>query len=153
PGDSRYSYTLARRVQDVETLLERLDVKSDITLVVHDWGGMIGMAYAVRHPERIARLVILNTAAFPKPPPQGFPWQLWLCRNTPFGPLLVRGLNGFCRDAARHCVTRRPLSEVVRAAYLLPYDSWANRIAVMRFVQDIPLRPGDPSYALVSEVE
>jgi haloalkane dehalogenase len=41
----------------------------------------------------------------------------------------------------------------VRAGYLAPYDSWANRIAVLRFVQDIPLRPGDPSYALISEVQ
>ncbi len=36
-----------------------------VTLVVHDWGGMIGMTWAVRHPERVARLVILNTARVP----------------------------------------------------------------------------------------
>jgi haloalkane dehalogenase len=153
PDDSRYSYTLERRVRDVETLLDHLDVKSDITLVVHDWGGMIGMAYAVRHPERIARLVILNTGAFHLPPTKRFPWQLSFCRNALFGPLLVRGLNAFCRGAARNCCTRRPMSAEARAGYLLPYDSWANRIAVLRFVQDIPLAAGNPSYALVSEVQ
>jgi haloalkane dehalogenase len=153
PDDSRYSYTLARRVDDVETLLEHLEIKNDITLVVHDWGGMIGMAYAVRHPERIARLVILNTAAFHLPARKSFPWQLWLCRNPLLGPLLVRGLNAFCRGAARTCCTRRVMPEDVRAGYLLPYDSWAHRIAVLRFVQDIPLRPDDPSYPLVSEVQ
>src|SRR5262252_891927 len=42
PDDSRYAYTLTQRVQDLETLLEHLEVKSDITLVLHDWGGMIG---------------------------------------------------------------------------------------------------------------
>ena len=47
-----------------------------MTLVVHDWGGMIGMAYAARHPERIARLVVLNTAAFHLPA-KPFPWPLW----------------------------------------------------------------------------
>ncbi len=41
----------------------------------------------------------------------------------------------------------------VRKAYLAPYNSWANRIAVLRFVQDIPLKPGDPAYQIVSEVE
>jgi haloalkane dehalogenase len=41
----------------------------------------------------------------------------------------------------------------VRDAYLAPYDSWANRVAVHRFVQDIPLRPGDRSYNLVSSVQ
>jgi haloalkane dehalogenase len=43
----------------------------------------------------------------------------------------------------------RPL----RDAYVAPYDSWANRIAIHRFVQDIPLRPGDRCYDLVSWVE
>jgi len=67
PGDDRYAYTLAQRVDDLEALLEHLGVDRDVTLVVHDWGGMIGMAWAARHPERVARLVILNTAAFPLP--------------------------------------------------------------------------------------
>ena len=56
-----------------------------MTLVLHDWGGMIGMAYAARHPERIARLVVLNTAAFHLPAAKSFPWPLWLCRDTPLG--------------------------------------------------------------------
>jgi len=38
----------------------------------------------------------------------------------------------------------------LRRAYRLPYDSWQNRIATLRFVQDIPLNPGDPGYQLVS---
>ena len=81
------------------------------------------------------------------------PWSLWLIRNTPLGPLLVRGLNMFSRAAARWCCTRRPLPAEVREQYLVPYDSWRNRIAVLRFVQDIPLRPGDPSYDLVTQVQ
>jgi haloalkane dehalogenase len=40
----------------------------------------------------------------------------------------------------------------VRAAYLAPYGSWRERIAILRFVEDIPLAPGDTSYDLVSEV-
>ena len=153
PGDDRYDYTLARRVEDLEALLEHLGIEKQITLIVHDWGGMIGMAYACRHAERIARLVILNTAGFHLPVGKAFPWQLRLVRNTPLGALLVRGLNLFCRGAARYCCTRRPLPAKLRQAYLAPYDSWAHRIAVYRFVQDIPLKPSDRAYALVSEVE
>ena len=67
PDDSRYHYTLASRVDDLEFLLDHLGLDRDLTLVLHDWGGMIGMAYAARHPERIARLVVSNTAAFHKP--------------------------------------------------------------------------------------
>ncbi len=50
PDDDRYDYTLDRRVADLEALLDHLGLTSDLTLVLHDWGGMIGMAYASRHP-------------------------------------------------------------------------------------------------------
>jgi pimeloyl-ACP methyl ester carboxylesterase len=152
PGDDRYDYTLSSRVADLEALLDHLNLREGLTLILHDWGGMIGMAYASRHPERVRRLVILNTAAFRLPPGKRLPWSLWLFRNTPLGPLLVRGLNAFCRGAARACVMR-PLPAEVRRAYLAPYDSWKNRIAVLRFVQDIPLRPGDRAYEEVRTVE
>src|SRR5436309_2868115 len=46
PDDSHYDYTLGRRVQDLETLLDGLNIREKITLIVHDWGGMIGMVYA-----------------------------------------------------------------------------------------------------------
>src|SRR5882757_3678980 len=90
PDDSRYAYTLESRVDDLEALLDHLEVDRGITLVVHDWGGMIGMAYAARYPERIARLVVLNTGAFPLPASKPFPWPLWICRNTALGSWLVR---------------------------------------------------------------
>jgi haloalkane dehalogenase len=151
PNDSRYEYSLRRRVDDLETLLERLGVTERVTLVLHDWGGMIGMAWASRHPDRVRRLVILNTAAFRLPPTKRLPLSLRLCRS-PLGPLLVRGLNLFCRGGLRYCAMR-PLPPEVRSAYLAPYDSWANRIAVLRFVQDIPLRPGQRGYEIVSEVQ
>ena len=73
PGDERYDYTLAQRVADLERLLEHVGGSEKVTLVLHDWGGMIGMAWAARHPERIARLVILNTAAFHLPAEKKFP--------------------------------------------------------------------------------
>jgi haloalkane dehalogenase len=151
PGDDRYSYRLAQRIDDLEALLDHLGIGNDITLVVHDWGGAIGMGYAVRHPERIARLVVFNTAAFLPMPGKRLPWSLWLCR-TPLGPLLVRGLNAFCRGAARYCCTRQAMPPEVRAGYLAPYDRWAHRIAVLRFVEDIPLKPGHASYSLVEEI-
>lgn len=152
PKDKDYAYTLASRIDDADALLEHLGVRENITLVLHDWGGMIGMGYAARHPGRIARLVILNTAAFHLPTTTRIPWRLRLGRGV-LGPLLIRGFNAFCRGAAKRCVTRRPLSADARLAYLEPYDSWKNRIAVLRFVQDIPLRPGGRAYDTVSAIE
>jgi haloalkane dehalogenase len=151
PDEKNYNYTLERRVEDLETLLSHLGLDKNITLVVHDWGGMIGMAYAVRHPEKIKRLVILNTSAFHLPKTKKFPWQLWLTR-TPLGAFLVRGFNAFSLGAVIFG-SKKPMPGKIRKAYLAPYNSWANRIAVLRFVQDIPLKPGDPAYQLVSEVE
>ena len=68
--------------------------------------------------------------------------------------MLVRGLNGFARAALRMAVAHpERLSAAVRAGYLAPYDSWANRIAIERFVADIPMRPTHPSYATLLEIE
>jgi haloalkane dehalogenase len=148
PGDDRYAYTLQSRIDDLDALLEHLGLRENITLVLHDWGGMIGIAWAARHPERVRRLVVLNTAAFLPPAGKKLPWQLWLVRNTPLGPLLVRGLGAFSWGLVRFCSVK-PLPGAVRAGYLAPHRSWRERIAVLRFVQDIPLKPGDRAYELV----
>jgi haloalkane dehalogenase len=153
PGDERYDYTLARRVDDLERLLEQLGIRDNITLVLHDWGGMIGMAYAVRHPQAIRRLVVMNTAAFHLPQGKRFPLALRICRDTKVGALLVRGVNAFSLAASFVGCKRAPLSRELRRLYRLPYGSWRDRIATLRFVQDIPLKPGDRGYDLVSSVE
>src|SRR5206468_3885732 len=145
-------YTLARRVDDVETFIDGLGLGDDLTLVLHDWGGMIGMAYAARRPERVKRLVILNTAAFLLPSGKLLPWQLKLGRDSRLGALLIRGANAFARGASRLC-TVKPMPREVARAYTAPYDSWANRIATLRFVQDIPLSPQDESFAVVDNVQ
>lgn len=151
PGDETYSYRLAERVDDIEALVEQLGLQN-ITLAVHDWGGMIGMGWAHRHPELVARLIVLNTAAFPMPSSKRLPASLWLARDTRAGALLVRGFNAFARGATRLAVTRVRLPKEVRDGLCAPYDSWDHRRAVLRFVQDIPLEEGDPSFALVREV-
>ena len=152
PGDDRYDYPLSRRIDDLERLIDSLDLRGKITLVLHDWGGMIGMGYASRHPERIGRIVILNTAAFHLPKEKTFPLGLKICRDTLLGTLLVRGFNAFSVGASIVGCKKHPMSTELMQAYRAPYDSWQNRIATLRFVQDIPLSPGDRNYALVSEI-
>src|SRR6516165_91136 len=78
PTAEQYDFSLKSRIDDLEQLLEHLNLRDNVTLVLHDWGGMIGMGYAVRHPERIRRLIVLNTAAFHKPAAKRLPWGLWL---------------------------------------------------------------------------
>ena len=152
PGDDGYPYRLERRAADLEALLDSLQVRGNITLVAHDWGGMIAMHYAVSHPDRVRRIILLNTAAFHLPANKSIPMSLRLARS-PIGALLVRGMNLFSLGLLAGGIKRRRLSPEERAGYLRPYDSWKNRIAVHRFVQDIPLKPGDPSYATVTKVQ
>ena len=143
-----WTYRLGDHIGNLQSLVEHLDLK-DITLVVHDWGGAIGMGVAGRLPERFSRLVVTNTAAFRS---LEIPPSIASCRIPGFGPVAVRGFNGFAW-AASWRTTVRPLEPSVKAGLLAPYDSWANRIATLRFVEDIPLKPGHPSYQTLTEVE
>jgi len=113
---------------------------------------MIGFGWAVERPGQIGNMVIGNTAAFPLPAEKKLPAALWLVRNTKLGALLVQGLNAFSGIAAR-VAFKKPVSAEVRNAYTGPYDSWDNRIATLRFVQDIPLKPEDPGYSIVQMTE
>ncbi len=151
PSVDDYPYTLERRICDFSEVMARLDPGDEITLVVHDWGGMIGLAWAVEHAERVKRIVLLNTAAFPMPSTKKMPWTLGLVRNTRVGAWLVLRFNAFSWGATRMAVTRRPMPPEIRKAYCAPYNNVANRIATLRFVQDIPLRPSDASWNIVEQ--
>jgi haloalkane dehalogenase len=145
-----YPYRLARHIENLKSLIERLDLR-DITLVAHDWGGAIGLGAALRCRERFARLILLNTAAFRS---KRIPWRIRICRTPFFGPLAVRGANSFARSALTMAVCKpERMTAAVRAGYLAPYNNWAHRIAIQCFVDDIPLGPRHPSYSTLMEIE
>jgi haloalkane dehalogenase len=149
PDPNRYDYRLKSRISDLTEFLDRVEPVRPLTLVVHDWGGMIGMAWAVAHPERIERIVVFNTAAFPPPAGKPIPLRLSVIRNIPpLARILVLGLNAFARGAVV-MAPRKKLPPDVRAGLLAPYDSWGNRIATLRFVQDIPLTEADPGFDIL----
>lgn len=148
PAD--YPYRLAQHVLNLEKLALELDLQR-ITLALHDWGGPIGLGFAARSPERIARLILLNTSAFTG---MRAPWRIRLCRAPALGALAVRGLNAFAVAATVMALERRErMTPAVRRGYLAPYDSFANRIATLRFVQDIPLSPSHPSWSELARIE
>ncbi|MFI5131962.1 MAG: alpha/beta fold hydrolase [Chitinophagales bacterium] len=152
PDDSQYSYTLEQRVRDLETFLQKKAITQNIHLVVHDWGGIIGMAYTHRHPESIKKIVLLNTAAFHLPKSKSFPIALRFFR-TWLGGFMIRASNAFSGLATIEGVKRISLSKDVKKGLTAPYNSWKNRIATLRFVQDIPLKPQDPGYEIVTDVQ
>jgi haloalkane dehalogenase len=152
PAHEAYGFELKNRVDDLEILLEHLRVSENVTLVLHDWGGMIGMAYALRHPERIRRLILLNTYAFLPPAGYRIPFAGQFIRRTgPLAALAVRGFNLFSIGAL-YLASHKGLTRDVKKGLTAPYNCWHNRLAVLRFVKDIPLSSADSSYQLAGNV-
>jgi len=107
------------------------------------------MGVAKKLFDKLGKLVILNTAAFYM---DRIPKRIAICRIPIIGDLIVRGFNGFAGPATRMAVTK-PLSDIEKAGYLFPYNSWRNRVANLRFVQDIPTKPTQETYQVLSEIE
>ncbi len=144
-----YEYTLRQHTANLEILIQRLELR-DITLIMHDWGGPIGMGYAVRNPSMIKRMVVFNTAAFWMP---HISLSLRLLRSPLIGPLLIKRLNVFPWAGIFLACRKRRLTPAERAGYLLPYDSPAHRIGIWNFLRDIPLGKSHPSYAALRSTE
>jgi haloalkane dehalogenase len=133
--DGRYSY--AMHVAAIERLVLALDLR-ELTLVVHDWGGPIGLGVAVRHQERIARLVIMNTGLFAGDEPLSEGLQAWraYALRTPDLPagLVVR----------RAAADRARITDSIVRAYDAPFPDLASKAGARAFPAMIPTRPDDP---------
>jgi cis-3-alkyl-4-acyloxetan-2-one decarboxylase len=143
-----WAYTLPNHVANLRALVASLGLRR-VHLVVHDWGGPIGLGTVLPEPDRLGRVAILNTAAFAD---TVVPWRIRLCRAPLVGELIVRGGNGFAWPATWMAVSR-PLPADVKRGFLFPYDSWANRIATHRFVVDIPSGHGTATDRALAEIE
>jgi cis-3-alkyl-4-acyloxetan-2-one decarboxylase len=153
PDETGYDFRLSSRVEDLDIFLDQLKIKKDLTLILHDWGGMIGMAYAVKYPERIKRIVILNTAAFFLPEKKRLPIRLQIARNLTFiAKPAILNFNLFA-IAALYMAGKKGLDKETKQGLIAPYDSPQNRLAILKFVQDIPLTSSDFSYSVVSNTE
>lgn len=145
-----YSYTIDQHIKNVSRLVNELRLE-DITLMVHDWGGVIGMGYAINHPENVKQFVLFNTAAFYL---RRIPFLILLCRPKLLGGWIVRGLNAFTWVASyRAMADKKRMQNGVRQGYLAPYNSWDNRIAIHRFVQDIPWEDDHPSLPTIMRID
>jgi haloalkane dehalogenase len=154
PSTAAYPHTLARRVADFGEFVDGLGLTEPVSLVVHDWGGAIALAWAVDHVDRVDKLLLLNTGAFPIPPGKALPWSLAAARVPVLGGLAVRGLNAFSLGALVMGTGSRPvLGREARVGLTAPYDSPAHRTAVHEFVRDIPMSSGDPAYAVLARTE
>ncbi len=148
PGFPEFPYDLKSHGENLIDLLDQLKIDR-VKLVVHDWGGAIGLSAFRKHSERIEKIVIMNTAAFIS---KDVPKRILLCRLPLIGSFIVRGLNGFAGPATFMAV-KNSLPKDVKNGFLFPYNNWSKRIAVWRFVKDIPYEKNHPTRILLKETE
>ena len=129
-------YSYDRHVASVLNLVEHLEL-AGITLVVHDWGGPIGLRLAVEHPQRFDRLVVLNTAIGGGRAPS----ETWLRFRA-----VVREL-GDRLDIGRlvEAGTAQGLSDEVRAAYDDCFPTPASKAGALAFPELVPAEPEHPN--------
>jgi haloalkane dehalogenase len=152
PRDADYS--MRAHAMRLEAFVQALDLR-DVTLVVQDWGGIIGLSWAVRHKERVKRLVVMNTVGFVPELRRGVPWTfllLWSLRLPVWGELAVLGANGFVRWLLPMGIHHRErLGPQARHGYRAPYPTWASRRAQLASVRQIPMSRRDPVWQLLRE--
>ena len=135
PTDRRW-YSYDRHTELVGRLLGSLDLR-DATVVVQDWGGPIGLRWAVENADRVGRLVILNTGLFTGRVSQGFmAWRQFAERN-PDLPI------GFVVQGA----TSTELEDAVVAGYEAPFPHAESKAGAAQFPLLVPLSEDDPGAA------
>jgi haloalkane dehalogenase len=129
-------YSYDRHVDSIARLVAELDLR-ELTLVVHDWGGPIGLRVAVEEPERIERLVILNTGIGGGRPPG----ETWLRFRE-----VVRQLGGALEiGRVVEAGTAQGLSDEVREAYDAPFPTPESKAGVLAFPELVPTDPDHPN--------
>ena len=143
------TFRLADRIAHLQQLIDALDLEH-ITLVAQDWGGAIGLGAVLDRQERLSRIALFNTGAWP---PEHVPRRIAICKTSLLGRLALQGANLFSLAAVRMTMNRQRLNPGIAAAYLAPYNNWANRRAVYEFVADIPQQPSHPTYETLAMLE
>ncbi|QTN39806.1 alpha/beta fold hydrolase [Cryomorphaceae bacterium] len=128
-GHEHYDFELHFR--SLENFIDRLDLQN-ITLVVQDWGGLLGLSLLGAHPDRFARVVIMNTF-LPKGNKLPLPFRIWQLFSLYHPNLPVGGIVQFAS------ATKIP-KEVI-AAYNLPFPTAKHKAGARAFPQLVPSRP------------
>jgi haloalkane dehalogenase len=151
----REEYRFKRKIEYFTDVMDQLDLR-DITLVMQDWGGGIGLGYAVEHPERIKRLVLMSTWAFVFPedvPDEAIPPLLAECRKPEIGETLLLAYNVFVEGFLPLSIVRKEkITPQLMHAYRAPFPDYNSRIPTLA-IQDVPLRKDQPSYATMKAVQ
>lgn len=140
---------LATRVDDLSALTDVLGITGRVVTVAHDWGGPISLGWALRHRDRLAGIVLMNTAVH-QPADSPVPTVIRLVRSGPLLHTVTVRTSAFIRGALR--MSNPPPPAAVREGFLAPYRTAERRRAIADFVADIPLSPDHPSAATLDSI-
>jgi cis-3-alkyl-4-acyloxetan-2-one decarboxylase len=146
-------HTLERHILNLTALLRHLALER-VTLVCHDWGGPIGLGWAIRNPERVAGLVL--TATWGMRPEGLYRLPAWyrLLRSPGLGEIMVQKHNLAVERLLRFAYADpRHVQDATMKAYQAPFPFPDDRVAVLRFARMVPLRAGDESYEELGQIE
>lgn len=146
-----YNYCLQQHIDNLTLLTEALKL-DQVHLLVHDWGGAIGLGWATQRTPSFAgvkSLTLCNTAAFWSP---DIPKRIAVCKVPFIGEWAMRALNLFALAAIK-MASKKGLSKTAREGLLHPYQNYHDRIAIARFVQDIPILQSHPTFKVLESVE
>lgn len=141
----------ADRVRDLDDVIVALGVETGSPLVVaaHDWGGAIAMGWVVQDPRQVAGMILCNTG-IGVPAGRSAPSIIRLAAWAPILDAVCHGTPIFVEGTVR--LSGRRITRRDREAFRAPYNTAPSRAAIADFVDDIPLRPGDPSEHAIAEV-
>ena len=128
-GEKNYSFEL--HFKSLENFIDKLDL-NDITLVVQDWGGLLGLSLLGTHPERFKRVVIMNTF-LPKGKKLPIPFTIWQLYAKYFPFFAIGGVVQFA--------TVQKLPKEVVAAYDLPFPTNQHKSGARAFPPMVPSKP------------
>lgn len=143
-------HSLERHIANLEAMAEEMELEG-LTLVLHDWGGPMGLGLATRHSERIERIVIANTLAFPPRNERSLSAWHRILSSTP-GKALATRFNLVARSAFRMGVRDR-LPEDVKEGYLWPMRERGARVAASELVRMVPDGPEHPSARTLERIQ
>ena len=150
PSHKSY-HTLHQHIQNLFEFLTLLDLHN-VTLIMADWGGPLGLKYAIQRPENIKRLVIINTWVFQESYLNRLDSLVRWVTKPGIGELLFGTFNVAFNVVIQRW-TARLLSEAVIAAYKAPFRDPRQRAALIEFPRMISTTPGHPSAEIMREIE
>ena len=141
PTDREW-YTVVRHMETAAAHLDQVELE-DVTVVVQDWGGAIGLRWATQHADQVARIVVLNTGLFTGRVSKGFMAWRNFAERTPDLPvgMIIQG------------ATTTDLPDEVVAAYEAPFPNPESKAGAQQFPLLVPLTEDEPGVTEMREVQ